>query len=210
MLTLFSLVRYLPALSKTIKLDIKRCNQEQLRRPVDCYTEDVVRTFKCLKSHWPNFTAQDLAELPNGAQPLFLVPKPKIKKCDPVWFLKSPVEKNPLGKTVKTLVEGTPEINAVGRCFTNKTARRISITRMEEGMVLVEKGMSVTGHRDVKSYSKYNACVMDSELRACPDLISGESVLAKGKSVIYHDLVTNQNLKNAAKQVLFTFLLFYL
>jgi hypothetical protein len=59
--------RYLPALSKTIKLDIKRCNQEQLRRPVDYYTEDVIRTYKALKSHWPTFTAEDLAELPNKA-----------------------------------------------------------------------------------------------------------------------------------------------
>ena len=160
---IYSLVRYLPTLSKTIKLDIKRCNQEQLRSPVDCYTEDVIRMFKCLKSHWPNFTAEDLAELPNGAQPMFLVLKPKIKKSDSVWFLKSPVGKNPLGKTVKTLVEGTPEINSVGRCFTKKMAMRIGITRMEEGMVPIEKGMSVTGHMDVKSYSKYNACVMDSE-----------------------------------------------
>ena len=133
---------------------------------------------------------------------MFLVPKPKIKKLDSVWFLKSPVGKNPLGKTVKSLVEGTPEINSVGRSFTNKTARRIGITRMEEGMVPVEKGMLVTGHRDVKSYSKYNACVMDSEQRACQDLISGDSVLAKGKPVIYHDLVTRQNLKNVSNQVI--------
>jgi hypothetical protein len=48
-------------------LDIKRCNQEQLRRPVDYYTEDVIRTYKALKSHWPTFTAEDLAELPNKA-----------------------------------------------------------------------------------------------------------------------------------------------
>jgi hypothetical protein len=195
--------RYLPALSKTIKLDIKRCNQEQLRRPVDCYTEDVIRTYKALKSHWPTFSAKDLAELPNKAQPMFLVPKPKFKKSDSVWFLKSPVGKNPLGKTVKTLVEGTPEINSEGRNFTNKTAKRIGITRMEECMVPMEKGMTITGHRDMKSYSKYNAFVPDSEQRACQDIISGDSALAQGKSVNYQDLVIHEKLKVKAKQVYF-------
>jgi hypothetical protein len=50
--------------------------------------------------------------------------------------------------------------------------------------------MRITGHRDMKSYAKYNACLPDSEQRACQDLISGDSALAKGKTVNYLDLVT--------------------
>jgi hypothetical protein len=70
---IFLVCRYLPALSKTIKLDTKHCNQEQLHRPIDCYSTDVVEIYKCLKSHWSTFTSEDLAELSNGAQPMFLV-----------------------------------------------------------------------------------------------------------------------------------------
>jgi hypothetical protein len=133
---------------------------------------------------------------------MFLVPKPKFRSTDQVWFLKSPVGKNPLGRTVKALVEGTERINKEGRTFTNKTPRRIGISRMEEGLVPVEKGMRITGHRDMKSYAKYNSCLPDSEQRACQDLISGDSALAKGKAVNYLDLVTGQNLKTKVKQIL--------
>jgi hypothetical protein len=98
---------------------------------------------------------------------MFLVSKPKFKKSDSIWFLKSPMGKNPLGRTVKTLVEGTPGINTEGRTFTNKAARRIGITRMEEEMVPIEKGMRITRHRDNKSYAKYNACLPNMEQRAC-------------------------------------------
>jgi hypothetical protein len=35
-----------------------------------------------VKSWWPTFMSKDLAELPNRAQPMFLVPKPKFKKSD--------------------------------------------------------------------------------------------------------------------------------
>jgi hypothetical protein len=37
--------RYLLGLSKTIKLDIKHCNEESLRRPIDYYSEDVIETY---------------------------------------------------------------------------------------------------------------------------------------------------------------------
>jgi hypothetical protein len=116
---------------------------------------------------------------------MFLVPKPKFKISDQVWFLKFLVGKLLLGKTVKTLVEGHLEIKTEGRTFTNKIARPIGITRIEEGLVLVEKGMRITSHRDMKSYSKYNACVPNSNQRACQNLISRDLVLAQGKPVQY-------------------------
>jgi hypothetical protein len=66
---------------------------------VDCYSTDVILTYKTLISHWPVFTAEEIAEFPNHSQPLFLTPKSKFKKSDIVWFQKTPVGKNPLGKT---------------------------------------------------------------------------------------------------------------
>ena len=129
---------------------------------MDCYSSNVVETYKRLVSCWQTFTSEDLAKLPNHAQPMFFVLKPKFRKSDLVWFLKSPVNKNLLGKTVKTLAEGILEINTEGQTFTNKIARHIGVTQMEEGLVPIEKGMRVIGHRDMKSYSKYIACVPDS------------------------------------------------
>jgi hypothetical protein len=76
------------------------------------------------------------------------------------------IGKNLLEKIVKMLVEGTLGINTEKRTFTNKTPRRIGITRMEEGMVPVEKGMRITGHRNMKSYFKYIICILDSKQRA--------------------------------------------
>ena len=168
---------------------------------MDCYCKDVILTYKTLISHWPTFNAEEIAQFPNRSQLLFLTPKSKFKVTDSAWFQKSPVGKNTLGKTVKTLVEGTPGISKEGRTFTNKTPRRIGITQMEEGLVPVEKGMRIIGHRDSKSYAKYNAHVLESEQRACQDLISGDSVLAKGKVSNYQDLLRDQEEKVQARKV---------
>jgi hypothetical protein len=139
--------RYILGLSKTIKSDIYHCNSESMRKPVDCYSFDVLNTYKTLTSHWPLFSPADLALFPKSLQPFFLIPKSKTKKIDDVWFLKTPVGKNTLGQTVKQLILNTPEIKANGRVFSNKTPRQIAISRMEEALVPVEKKMRITSHR---------------------------------------------------------------
>jgi hypothetical protein len=60
---------------------------------------------------------------------MFLVLKPKFKKCEQVWFFNSLVEKNPLGRAMKTLEEGTLGINTKGHTLTNKTPKRIVATQ---------------------------------------------------------------------------------
>jgi hypothetical protein len=118
-----------------------------MRKPVDCYSEDVLQTYKTLTAHWPVFNTNELAVFPSSVQPFFLTPKLKIKKNDDVWFLKTPMGKNTLGQTVKQIILSTPGIEPKGRTFSNKTPHRIGISRMEEAQVLVEKGMRITGHR---------------------------------------------------------------
>lgn len=143
---------------------------------VGCYSSDMIHIYKSLKSHYLTFSSKDLAELPNQLQPMLLVPKPKFKKCEQVWFLKSHARKNPLRKTVELLVEGTMDSNTKGRTFTNKNLQHTGITRMKERMVLVEKGMMITRHRDNESYAKYNVCILDLEHWAYQDLILGHLV----------------------------------
>jgi hypothetical protein len=151
-----------------VKSDIYYCNSEAMQKPVDMYSPDVIRTYKAVVSHWPEFSAEELAVKPfNGIQPFFLTPKLKLKSSDSVWFLKTPVEKNTLSKICKELIEGAG-IEAKGRMFSNKIPRRIGISRMEATHVPIEKGMRITGHRyfylfrDHKSYAKYSA--LDSDI----------------------------------------------
>ena len=118
-----------------------------MRKPVDCYSEDVLQTYKTLTVHWPVFNVDELVVFPNSVQPFFLTPKLKIKNNEDVWFLKTPVGKNTLGQTVKQIILSTPGIDPKGRTFSNKTPRHIGISRMEEAQVPVEKGMCITSHR---------------------------------------------------------------
>jgi hypothetical protein len=57
-----------------------------MHRPIDCYSEEVVTTYKTLTAHWSIFSAQDLVVFPNSVQPFFLTPKLKPRKSDEVWF----------------------------------------------------------------------------------------------------------------------------
>ena len=139
--------RYLPGLLKIVKSNIYHCNSEAIHRPVDTYSPDIVKTYKTLVSHWPEFFVEELVVKPfDVVQPFFLTPKLKVKKSDSVWFLKTPVGKNTLSKICKELIEGA-RIDAERRVFSNKTPRRIGILRMEDAHVLVKKGMLITGHR---------------------------------------------------------------
>lgn len=62
------------------------------------------------------------------------------------------------------------------RKFTNKTPRRMGISRMAEAEIPVDKGMMVTGHRDVKSYNQYNANPAKIQMDTCQRIISGETL----------------------------------
>jgi hypothetical protein len=118
-----------------------------MRKPVDTYSPDVVNTYKVLVSYWPEFSVDDLNVKPfDGVQSFFLTSKQKVKTTDTMWFLKTPVGKNILGRICKDLIEGRAGIEANGRVFSNKTSRRIGILRMEDAHVPVEKGMRITSH----------------------------------------------------------------
>jgi hypothetical protein len=180
-----------------VKSDIYHCNSEAMRKPIDTYFPYVIRTYKALVSHWPEFSVEELAVKPfDGVQPFFLTPKLKLKSSNSVWFLKTPVGKNTLNKICKELIEGVG-IKAKGRVFSNKTPRRIGISRMEAVYVPIEKGMYIMGHRyfyfccifdslvclfiicywflyvelclfrDHKNYAKYNTLDSDIDQKAC-------------------------------------------
>jgi hypothetical protein len=118
-----------------------------MHRPVDCYSEEVVTTYKTLTAHWPIFSVQDLAVFLDSVQSFFLTPKLKPRKSDEVWFLKTPFGKNTLGQTVMNIILSTQEIKVNGRIFSNKTQQCIGIFHMEEAQVPIDKGMHITGHR---------------------------------------------------------------
>jgi hypothetical protein len=181
-------LRYLPCLSKTIKTDMYHCNAEAMRPPVDCYSKDVVNTFKILLSHWPVFSSEELEVLFKGSQqPLFLVPK-KVKTGDDVWFMKKPMGINTLTGTMKMLVESVG-IDPKGRNITKKPMQQISIFRMEESKVPVKKGMRITSHHDHKLDAKYRANYNEVEDRVYQDVISGTTSMVIGKCLQFDNIL---------------------
>ncbi|KAG0593937.1 hypothetical protein M758_UG033200 [Ceratodon purpureus] len=124
---------------------------------------------------------------------VFLMLKLKIKKNDIVWFQPRPVGKNTLCHMVKNLIESTLGIDIAGCKFSNKTPHRMDITWMEEVHILSEKGMAVTGHRDVKSYKQYNAKTDSTDMQAFQRIISGISTICgDGKVLKFSEVLTEE------------------
>jgi hypothetical protein len=196
----------LPGLSKTVKTDIYHCNIEAMQRPVKCFSMDVVRMYKILSSHWPQFSHEELEVLFRGSQPLFLVPK-KVKISEDIWFLKKVVEKNTLGGTMRTLVEAVG-IETKGRVITNKTMCHIGISCMEEAGIPVEKGMRITGHHDAKSYTKYKTNDNKVDDRVCQDVISGTSLMVAVKCV-FEDMLQREKEKQNLLKVIYDVFCFW-
>ena len=46
--------------------------------------------------------------------------------------------------------------------------------------------------RDHKSYAKYSAVDSEIDQKVCQDLISGDSVILKGKKAMFEDLISEQ------------------
>lgn len=199
--------RYLPMLSKNYKMDIQHCSNHSMRKPLDVYCEDIVLTFKTLKSHWPTFSEKDLEKWEGRPHPIFLTPKSNIKKNDHVWFYRSAVGRNTLGKTVKALIESCEGIDLAGRKFTNKTPRRIGISRLEQALVPQDKGMSITGHRDPKSYKQYNALPERQDDIICQRIISATNIVEKGKDLLYSDVLLQEEEKLKGLEVFFLLLI---
>jgi hypothetical protein len=90
----------------------------------------------------------------------------------------------------------------------SRIRRRISITRMEEAGVPVEKGMRITGHRDAKSYAKYRANDSEAKDRVCQDVISRTTSMVTGKYAQFGDMLQlEKDKQNLLKVISFIYLL---
>jgi len=198
-------------MAKNVKIDIHHCSARSLRKPIDCYQHDLINTFKEMMMHRPIFSHENLAKFEGEPEPLFLQPKLKIKRKDNIWFLKKAVGKNTLAKVTLSLIEQTEGIIIGNRRFSNKSARRIGISRMEESLVHVEKGMMTTGHRDHKSYQSYNALPRIKDNKVIQRIISGtDAVDATGRLLTYSEILEDEEEKIRSKQVYNCTYLFFL
>jgi len=77
-----------------------------------------------------------------------------VKAFDNEWFSWGVVGQNTLNGITKLLCEAVPSLQS--KKITNKIERATRITQMEEACIPREKGMTVTRHRDAKSYGKYS------------------------------------------------------
>lgn len=69
-----------------------------------------------------------------------------------MWFGKSPNGINTLQNIARKVAEDIPKLAC--KKITNKTGRNMSITCLDDAFTPIEYGMELTGHRDLKSYSK--------------------------------------------------------
>ncbi|KAL2607841.1 hypothetical protein R1flu_026414 [Riccia fluitans] len=155
-----------PAIKFKIVAD-PMCPPGNLRQPVDCDLKDVIETFSLIIAKRPSFGDKP------GPYPMFLTPRPTFQAADPVWYGRRPVGKHTLRDYTKRMVRDIPEISH--KRITNKTGKVIGTSRMEEENVLIHVGMKQRGHRDAKSYAKYNPGEAEIRNRAAQMIIAGET-----------------------------------
>jgi hypothetical protein len=160
-------------------LDVKHCSSESLRKPIFYSVKDVVLTYKQIIAHWPKFPTKEAER----CHPFFLSAKIRFKVSDPVWFSSVPVGRNHLASLTKKLCNSVASLK--GKNITNKTGRNTGITRLDESLVPIEKAMEVTGHRDIKSFKKYNRSAPVVSDRAVQRSLAGDTLK-------YSDLVTEK------------------
>lgn len=61
--------------------------------------------------------------------------------------------------------------------------------------------------RDHKSYAKYSAVDSEIDQRVCQDVISGDSVILKGKKAMFEDLISEQRAVLDSEEVCVYYLL---
>jgi hypothetical protein len=99
-----------------------------------CSLPDVVKTYKSIVSNWLVFQDEESSR----SHPFFLTPKAKFKD-QMIWFKDVPVGRNTLSKVAQKLAEDVPALS--GKRITNKIGRNISINRLEEAMVPLDRAM---------------------------------------------------------------------
>ncbi|KAL3696192.1 hypothetical protein R1sor_010268 [Riccia sorocarpa] len=176
-------LRYTPDTSKTWKVDVARCAADNLRRPVDCHVPQVIDCFVKLSSVRPTWHTDELPP-----HPLFLTPKQRLKSTDLVWYAKSAVGVNTLSSYMKEMVEDLPDISY--KTITNKSGRGIEISRVVQSGVPTALGMLQTGHRDPKSFTKYDQTLDQLENRAVQRIISGE--VRNGRTLTFDEALDDE------------------
>jgi hypothetical protein len=56
-------------------------------------------------------------------------------------------------------------------------------------------------YRDAQSYAKYSVVDLEIDQKACQDLISGESVIAKGMKIMFEDPIKEHRASLASDEV---------
>ncbi len=103
---------------------------EHHRVVVNYYIKDLIEMYKMMIMHWPPFDDTHLFH------PFCLAPKVKgFNVIKQVWFMKTHLGKNTLGKLNKKLTYDIPTLK--GKQITNKNVQGIAISRMAKALMLV-------------------------------------------------------------------------
>ena len=111
----FCICSYNERVSKNHHASLKRCQEEQFRPPVICYSPDVVQTWKAYSDHLADDMKQGY---------LFLTPNDRY--TSKVWYTRSRVGL----KTISGMMKKMAEEAGVDGKVTNKTGIHTSISKM--------------------------------------------------------------------------------
>ena len=127
---------------------------------------------RCPIKYYKSFREHRPTEMNSPESPFFLAVKTKRSPNSPVWYMKSPLGKNELGKM---LGEVARMANLGGpKKVTNHSVRKTSISRLLDANCPEVYVSQLSGHKSLQSLNSYKTASMQHQ-RAMSHVLSGET-----------------------------------
>ncbi|XP_024387143.1 uncharacterized protein [Physcomitrium patens] len=159
---------------KSWSSDSPQSQPEKFSRPVTCYIEDVVSTYKIMVEHKPKW-----AEDEPPPRPFFLTDI-KNPTSRTVWYTRSPVGVRTLASWLRMM---TKETGLGGEYYTNKTGRTTGLGRLQYAGVPIDQDMLATGPRVAGTYARDDPEFEGIRERAMQRIVSGEVDKSTGRLI---------------------------
>ena len=111
-----------------------------------------VRYYKKFRSHRP-------AEMNNADSPFYLAINYRRRADNSIWYLKTPLGKNEIGKFMKVAAQTA----GLQGNITNQSVRKTCISRLMDAEVPVNYVAQLSGHKNLKSLDSYKAASVEHQ-----------------------------------------------
>ncbi|KAL9988017.1 hypothetical protein ACROYT_G002414 [Oculina patagonica] len=123
-----------------------------------------VKLYKAFANHRPE-------DMKKPEDPFYLAVKHKRKSDDNIWYLRTPLGKNQLGKFLSDAVSAAG-LQSGKKKLTNHSVRKTSIGRLLDGNFPENYVMQLSGHKNIQSLSSYKSASLGHQ-RQMSDTLSG-------------------------------------